>query len=153
MTRLLTTLRHPIFVALLLAVFGGWALSGVLLFLLAFIGAPDVAATDLPALANSLTVWCWFDAAMRAWAVVAAAWWLARQGLSFPWSRATLLGWSAGWALLFEVTFFPHGATAAITPVLVWATVPLAWLGVLLACPLAEERTSAFVPQEIDDES
>ncbi len=155
MTHLLSKLRHPLFLALLMAVIGGWALSGVLLFLLALVGAPEVAPSALPAYANSLAAWCWFDAAVRAWAVVAAAWWLARQGLSFPWSRATLLGWSAGWALLFEVTFFPHGATAAITPVLVWSTIPLAWLGVLLACPLAEAKelaSPALRPQEIDDE-
>lgn len=142
----MTLLRHPLFLALLLAIAGGWVLSGVLLFLLAFIGAPEISAAELPAYANSLATWCWFDGAIRAWAVVAAAWWLARQGLSFPWSRATILGWFTGWALLLEVTFFPHGATAAITPLLVWATIPLAWLGVLLACPLSE-ATSTTVTQ------
>jgi hypothetical protein len=149
----MTILRHPVFLALLLAICGGWVLSGVLLFMLAMIGAPDVAAANLPTYANSLVIWCWFDGAVRAWAVVAAAWWLARQGLSFPWSRATMLGWGAGWALLFEVTFFPHGATAAITPLLVWATIPLAWLGVLLASPLAEGANSAqtLVSQEAED--
>lgn len=149
----MTILRHPLFLALLLAIVGGWVLSGVLLFLLAFIGASELPAADLPAYANSLATWCWFDAAIRAWAVVAAAWWLARQGLGFPWSRATLLGWSAGWALLFEVTFFPHGATAAITPLLVWLTIPLAWLGVLLACPLAEagETTATQLSHDAED--
>jgi hypothetical protein len=138
----MSLVRQPLLLALLLAIGGGWVLSGVLLFLLGMIGAPEIPAAELPALANSLAVWCWFDGAVRAWAVVAAAWWLARQGLSFPWSRATILGWCSGWALLFEITFFPHGATAAITPLLVWATIPLAWLGVLLACPLAEARAA-----------
>lgn len=149
----MSILRHPLVFALLLAILGGWVLSGMLLFLLAMIGAPDVPAADLPAHANSLLVWCWFDGAVRAWAVVAAAWWLARQGLSFPWSRATILGWGAGWALLFEITFFPHGATAAITPLLVWATIPLAWLGVLLACPLDEvsDSSQTLVSPEVED--
>lgn len=149
----MSLLRHPLLLALLLAIGGGWVLSGVLLFLLAMIGAPEIAAADLPTYANSLAAWCWFDGAIRAWAVVVAAWWLARQGLSFPWSRATILGWFSGWALLFEVTFFPHGATAAITPLLVWATIPLAWFGVLLACPLPAmlETAAPQLSQDADD--
>ncbi|MGC4002439.1 MAG: hypothetical protein QM811_04575 [Pirellulales bacterium] len=129
------------------ALLGGWAFSGALsAWMLALLSSRGIPAEDLHATLSTLTGFPWFEAALRLWCVALAAYLMARQGGELPWTRATLLGLLVGCAMLGEAWWLPLGSAARLPWLTLWATLPAAWGGVLLACPLADADFVAAKP-------